>query len=62
MLAVAIGGPLADIVNAASTAPGLGYRAVFALAAIEFLAGALVIRRVREPAAAAGPEPASAPA
>jgi MFS family permease len=47
MLAVAIGGPVADLVNAAS--PGLGYRAVFVLAALEFLAGAWGVRHVHEP-------------
>jgi MFS family permease len=51
LLAVAIGGPIADLVNAAS--PGLGYRAVFVLAAIEFLAGAWFVRHVHEPATAA---------
>ncbi len=52
LLAVAIGGPVADLVNAAS--PGLGYRAVFALAAIEFVIGAWCVRHVREPAPAGG--------
>jgi MFS family permease len=47
VLAVAIGGPIADLVN--SVQPGLGYRAVFALAAIEFLVGAWCILHVREP-------------
>lgn len=51
MLAVAIGGPVADLVNAAS--PGLGYRAVFVLAAVEFLAGAWGVRHVHEPSSAA---------
>lgn len=50
MLAVAIGGPLADLVNSWSF--GLGYRAVFVLAAVEFLIGAVAVRRVREPPAA----------
>ena len=47
LLAVAIGGPIADLVNAA--APGVGYRVVFLLAAIEFLVGAWSVRHVREP-------------
>ncbi len=51
LLAVAIGGPVADLVNAAS--PGLGYRAVFVLAALEFLAGAWCVRHVHEPSRAA---------
>jgi MFS family permease len=51
LLAVAIGGPVADLVNAAS--PGLGYRAVFVLAAAEFLAGAWGVRHVHEPSNAA---------
>ncbi len=51
LLAVAIGGPIADLVNTAS--PGLGYRAVFVLAAVEFLAGAWFVRHVHEPTVAA---------
>ena len=47
LLAVAIGGPLADLVN--SWHFGLGYRAIFVLAAIEFAVGALCILRVHEP-------------
>lgn len=47
LLAVAIGGPVADLVNAAS--PGLGYRAVFLLAAVQFASGAWLVRHVREP-------------
>jgi MFS family permease len=47
LLAVAIGGPVADVVNA--NAPGIGYRAVFALAAIEFLVGAWCVGHVHEP-------------
>ena len=47
MLAVAIGGPLADIVNGWSL--GAGYRAVFVLAAAEFVIGAWALTRVREP-------------
>jgi MFS family permease len=47
MLAIVVGGPLADLVNSAQA--GLGYRAVFILAAVEFLAGGLLVRRVREP-------------
>ena len=51
VLAVALGGPLADIVN--QWQYGAGYRAIFFLAALEFVVGAVCIRRVHEPAAAA---------
>lgn len=47
LLAVALGGPLADIVNGWQF--GLGYRAIFLLAAVEFVIGAICIRRVHEP-------------
>jgi predicted MFS family arabinose efflux permease len=47
LLAVALGGPLADIVNGWQF--GLGYRAIFLLAAVEFAIGAVCIRRVHEP-------------
>lgn len=47
LLAVAIGGPIADLVNGAL--PGAGYRVVFLLAGIEFLVGAWGIRHVHEP-------------
>jgi MFS family permease len=47
LLAVALGGPLADIVNHWQF--GLGYRAIFLLAAVEFVIGAACIRRVHEP-------------
>jgi MFS family permease len=47
LLAVAIGGPLADIVNGVSF--GAGYRAIFVLAAAEFLVGAWCVLRVHEP-------------
>ncbi len=47
LLAVAIGGPIADLVNGAL--PGAGYRVVFLLAGLEFLVGAWGIRHVREP-------------
>jgi len=49
LLAVAIGGPVADLVNGLE--PGLGYRAVFGLAAIEFVIGAWCVLRVGEGAA-----------
>ncbi len=49
VLAVAIGGPIADIVNGSSY--GLGYRAVFLLAAVEFALGAIGMTRVPEPGA-----------
>ncbi len=52
LLAVVVGGPVADLVN--SAVPGLGYRAVFVLAAVEFLAGAWFVRHVREPGAVPG--------
>jgi MFS family permease len=47
LLAVALGGPLADLIN--SWRFGLGYRAIFVLAAVEFVIGAACIRRVHEP-------------
>jgi MFS family permease len=50
VLAVAIGGPVADLVNRASF--GAGYRAVFVLAAIEFALGAWTVTHVHEPAPA----------
>jgi MFS family permease len=49
LLAVILGGPIADLVNGA--APGLGYRVVFLLAAIEFLVGSWCVRHVHERAA-----------
>ncbi len=49
LLAVAIGGPIADVVNGFST--GLGYRAVFGLAAVEFAIGAWCVLHVAEAAA-----------
>lgn len=55
LLAVTISGPVADLVNAAS--PGVGYRAVFVLAAVEFVIGAWCVRHVHEPSAAAGAQP-----
>jgi MFS family permease len=47
LLSIAIAGPVADLVN--GFVPGAGYRAIFLLAAAEFLVGAACIRRVREP-------------
>lgn len=47
VLAVAIGGPVADLVN--SGLAGAGYRAVFVLAAVEFLVGAWCVLHVPEP-------------
>lgn len=47
LLAVALGGPLADLVNRWEF--GSGYRAVFLLAAVEFAVGAWCVRHVREP-------------
>lgn len=52
VLAVAIGGPIADLVNGAAS--GAGYRAVFVLAAIEFIVGAWCVLHVREPTSADG--------
>ena len=46
LLAVAIGGPVADLVN--GFGGGLGYRAVFGLAAIEFAIGAWCVLRAPE--------------
>jgi MFS family permease len=56
-LAVALGGPVADLVNRFRF--GLGYRAIFALAAIEFAVGAWGVLHVHEPrtgVAALGPD------
>lgn len=47
LLAIVTAGPLADLVNRVE--PGLGYRAIFLLAAVEFLVGAWCALRVREP-------------
>ncbi len=49
VLAVAVGGPVADLLNGMHA--GAGYRAVFALAAIEFVIGAWAVTHVHEPAA-----------
>lgn len=49
LLAVALGGPLADLVNGWQF--GAGYRAIFLLAAVEFVIGAWAVRHVREPEA-----------
>jgi MFS family permease len=46
LLAVAIGGPIADVVNGYGL--GLGYRAVFGLAALEFAIGAWCVLHVTE--------------
>ncbi len=50
LVSVALAGPLADAVNTISF--GLGYRAIFVLAAIEFALGAWCVSRVAEPASA----------
>lgn len=47
MLAMVIGGPVADLGNA--WLPGAGYRIVFVLAGLEFLVGAWCVRHVHEP-------------
>ena len=47
LLAVALAGPLADLVNRISF--GAGYRAIFVLAAIEFVVGAWAVGHVPEP-------------
>ncbi|HYL41102.1 MAG TPA: MFS transporter, partial [Candidatus Binatus sp.] len=57
LLAVAIGGPIADVVN--TFGMGLGYRAVFGLAALEFVIGAWCVLHVSE---AATSEPGPLPA
>ena len=49
VLAVAVGGPVADLINGMRY--GAGYRAVFMLAAIEFVIGAWAVTHVHEPAA-----------
>jgi MFS family permease len=59
LLAVALGGPIADLVN--GVAPGLGYRAVFGLAAIEFAVGAWCVLHAPEAAASEGAEAESGP-
>jgi MFS family permease len=51
VLAVAIGGPVADLVNRYRF--GLGYRAIFVMAALEFALGAWSVMHVHEPAAGA---------
>ncbi|MGO9179287.1 MAG: MFS transporter [Candidatus Limnocylindrales bacterium] len=51
VLAVAIGGPIADLVNRYQF--GLGYRAIFAIAALEFAVGAWSVLHVHEPRAGA---------
>lgn len=60
VLAVALGGPLADLVN--GRASGVGYRVVFVLAAIEFLVGAWCVRHVTEPPRASTGNPSGPPA
>jgi MFS family permease len=47
LLAVAVAGPVADLVNGISF--GLGYRAIFVLAAVEFAIGSWCIAHVPEP-------------
>jgi len=47
VLAVVIAGPVADVLNGVSF--GLGYRVAFAIAALEFLAGAWCVLHVHEP-------------
>lgn len=54
LLAAILGGPIADLVN--GLAPGVGFRAVFLLAAIEFLVGSWCVRHVHERAAGPLPE------
>lgn len=49
VLAVAVGGPLADLINGMRY--GAGYRAVFMLAALEFIIGAWAVTHVHEPTA-----------
>ncbi len=49
LLGVAFAGPLADLVN--GLRPGLGYRAIFVLAAVEFGVGAWAVTHVPEPGA-----------
>jgi len=52
LLGVAAAGPLADLIN--GFRPGLGYRAIFVLAAVEFGLGAWAVRHVPEPASIGG--------
>jgi MFS family permease len=56
LLAVLLAGPVADIVNATQPDPGLGYRAIWLLAAAEFLLAARWVRRVRAPGPPRAPE------
>jgi MFS family permease len=53
LLAVVIAGPVADLVNGWQA--GLGYRAIFVLAAVEFAIGAWCVLRVVEPSRASRP-------
>ncbi len=57
LLSIVIAGPLADFIN--GFRPGLGYRAIFLLAAVEFALGAWFMRHVHEPAVGA-PSPLGA--
>jgi MFS family permease len=59
LLAVAIGGPIADLVNQWSF--GAGYRAIFALAGVEFLFGVVALLRVSEPHRESGASEVIAP-
>jgi MFS family permease len=47
VLAVVVAGPIADVLNGVSV--GLGYRAAFIIAALEFLVGAWCVLHVHEP-------------
>lgn len=49
LVSVALAGPLADAINSISF--GLGYRAIFVLAAVEFAIGAWCVSRIAEPVA-----------
>ncbi len=59
VLAVAVGGPIADLVNRYQF--GLGYRAVFLVAALEFAVGAWSVLHVHEPRTGTAAGPGGAP-
>jgi MFS family permease len=60
VLAVAISGPIADLVNGYRF--GMGYRFVFILAAVEFVVGAWCVNHVHEPSAAMEADEEAGPA
>ena len=61
-IASTVGGIVVFLASSAALGPGLAYRAIFVLMAVELVLGALALRRVQEPhrAPAAAPEHAAA--